>query len=129
LILSFRRVLYVICFFVFSWRLSTDSRRFGTDRGLRIVGYQYSEAGKTPKRKHITYGDIFSCRTQLFVFEEDVKEYNGSSRNTYGRVTNTHTHTHTHTICNLGVCVFVCVSVCLLQQLLEAVPAVHSNYT
>jgi hypothetical protein len=27
----------------------------GTDRGFRNVGYQYSDAGKTPKRKHITY--------------------------------------------------------------------------
>jgi hypothetical protein len=26
----------------------------GTDRGFRNVGYQYSDAGKTPKRKHIT---------------------------------------------------------------------------
>jgi hypothetical protein len=25
------------------------------DRGFRSVGYQYSDAGKTPKRKHITY--------------------------------------------------------------------------
>jgi hypothetical protein len=27
----------------------------GTDRGFRNVGYQYSDAGKTPKRKHNTY--------------------------------------------------------------------------
>jgi hypothetical protein len=58
-------------------------------------------------------GDIFSCRTQLFVFEEDVKENIESSR--------IKTVSQTHAICNL-------VCICLLKQFLKVLPAAHSGY-
>jgi hypothetical protein len=35
----------------------------GTNRGLRNVGYQQSDAGETPKRKHITFYDSYLCAT------------------------------------------------------------------
>jgi len=63
---------------------------------ISYVSHIATETGNTE-----ICADIFSLRTQLFVFEEDLKEYNGSSRN---KVVS-----QTHTICNLGVCLCVCV--------------------
>jgi hypothetical protein len=79
---------------VFSRRLSTDSRRFGTlyqfhlhrqvdavwlhrpayedrtDRGFRNVDYQYSDAGKTPKRKHIKCN--IDCNNLIYIQQDAI---------------------------------------------------------
>jgi hypothetical protein len=78
LILSFAVFfMYYVFFWVFSRRLSTDIRRFGTlyrfhllrqslpayedgtDRGFRNVGYQQSDAGETPKKNIFQYHYLF----------------------------------------------------------------------
>jgi hypothetical protein len=84
------RVYINVSFWVFFRRLSTDSRRFGTlyrfrlhkqvdevlnrpayedgtDGEFRNVGYQYSEAGKTPKNNilHIKHGESLKSRMYI----------------------------------------------------------------
>jgi len=40
-----------------------------------------------------------------------------------------HRHTQYVTLVSVCVCVCVCLSVCLLQKLMEGVPAAHKSYT
>jgi len=39
----------------------------GTDRGFRNVGYQSSDAGELPKRKHVTYRTRRKLKIKNFV--------------------------------------------------------------